>query len=365
MSKISNIGVPANRFKAMLHMIPRAPDSISTERLQQRLSAEGFEVDVRTVQRNLKSLRESNEFGLELAKELKLEIKETEQEWARKGRKQNYWCYRKDAPVTIFPSLDDHTALAFRLADAFLQSLMPPETVQALRPFVDEAGKHLAKRRQVAAGKWQDKIHVFPQGMRRRAPSIRPEVREAVYRALLEEKPLRLMHLSRGKRESSEFVISPLGLVIRDYLIYLYGLTREKKQVLSFALNRTQSAEILEDAAFERPGAYFRLADHEHLVSMPLKGSAMLILKLRLSQYSAYSLRECPLLSRQSLNPDPENPEGQILTVEVPNTVELRQWIRSLGQNAEVLEPTFLRHEMTEEIAILAQRYGCLPTLAA
>lgn len=343
MKKISNIGIPANRFMAMLQLIPRAPDSITTERLLEKLGIAGFEVDLRTVQRNLTVLED--EFGL------------TKQ---KVGRDSTEWCYREGAPIKIFPSLDDHTALAFQLADTFLQSMLPPDTVYALRPFVDEAGRHLAKRRRVAAGKWKEKIHVFPQGMRRQAPRISAEIRETVYRALLDEKPLRLLHLSRGKQEASEFVISPLGLVIRGYLIYLYGLTKEKKQVLSFALNRMQHAEILQGETFDKPAADFSLAEHEHLVSMPIKGSSRLNLKLRIGANVAYSLRECPLDGRQTLSPDPDFPEGYIVSADVPNTVELRQWIRSLGPNAEVMEPKFLRTEIAEEIASLAQRYGCL-----
>ena len=336
-------------------MIPRAPNKISTEQLLERLSAAQFEVDLRTVQRNLKSLLDSKEFGVESDGQIK----------GGKFKKDSAeWWFADDAPVTLFPSMDDHTALAFRLADAFLQSLMPPETVKALRPFVDEAGRHLSKRREAAAGKWQDKIHVFPQGMRKRAPKINPEVREAVYRALLDEKPLRLMHLSRGKREAREIIVSPLGLVIRDYMIYLYGLSREKKQVLSFALNRTQSAEILEGAEFDKPPASFNLADYEYLVSMPIEGSPRLDLKLRIGSNSAYSLRECPLASKQTLIDDPENPGGSILSAEVPNTVELRQWLRALGTNAEVQQPTFLRQEMADESATLARRYGYLPNPA-
>lgn len=347
MKNYSKFNLTAIR-RAILQMIPRAPNKISTEQLLEKLSAAQFEVDLRTVQRNLESLITSEEFGIQSA--------------GKVGKNSAEWWFSDDAPVTIFPSLDDHTALGFCLADAFLQSLMPPDTVRTLRPFVEEAGRYLTKHRHAAAGKWQGKIHVFPQGMRRRAPSIRPEVRETVYRALLEEKPLRLMHLSRGKREASEFVISPIGLVVRDYLIYLYGLTREKKQILSFALNRSQSAEILVDAVFEKPPAGFALADHENLVSMPIKGSPRLNLKLRIGSNSAYSLRECPLANRQVLIDDPENTEGSILSAEVPNTVELRQWIRSLGPNAEVLEPSFLRNEMAEEVASLARRYGCFTT---
>ena len=64
MTKPSNISIPANRFKALLQMIPRAPDSVSTDRLLEKLSAAGFEVDLRTLQRNLRDLLESGEFGL-------------------------------------------------------------------------------------------------------------------------------------------------------------------------------------------------------------------------------------------------------------------------------------------------------------
>lgn len=348
MSKFSNISIPANRFKAMLQMIPREPNKTCTEELRRKLCNAGFEVDLRTVQRNLKALCESREFGLTSE---------------RNGRESMYWYYRADAPVTIFPSMDDHTALAFKLADTFLQSMIPPDTVLALRPFVQEADKHLAKHSQAAIGKWTNKIHVFPQGVRRRAPTIRKDVREQVYQALLDEKPLRLVHKSRGKPEAREFIVSPYGLVIRGYLIYLYGLTKEKKQMLAFALNRTQSAEIPDDEVFDQSEAGFYLADNEHLVSMPKKGEKEKIdLKLRITADLAYSLQECPLVSKQTLCKAPDTLGEYILSALVPNTVELRQWIRSLGPNAEVLEPTFLRSEIVEEIAALARRYCCVTT---
>ncbi|UCV16675.1 helix-turn-helix transcriptional regulator [Quatrionicoccus australiensis] len=349
MSKISNISIPANRFKAMLQMIPRAPDSISTERLQERLFAAGFEVDLRTVQRNLKDLVVSGEFGLNSEK---------------KGRESARWQYLADAPVTIFPSLDDHTALAFRLADAFLQSLMPPETVHALRPFVDEAGRHLAKRRQAAAGKWQDKIHVFPRGLRRKSPPIAKEIRDTVYRALLDEKALHISYATPGRPVPNEFTISPLGLIIRDYLLYLIGLPveqyeRSEKQILSFALHRIRAIETPEAVKFLRP-ADFSLADHEDSLGKPRKGESNYYdLVIRIGARTLVSMRECPLVERQTLEKDASDPEGRtLLRARVPNTEELRQWIRSLGPNAEVIEPKSLRADMAEEFATLARRYA-------
>ncbi len=338
--------IPADRFMAMLERIPRWPGEITPEIMHTKLCALGFEVSLRTVQRNLEHLVLTDP-GVERTK----------------AGKECRYQYRADAPVRVIPSLDDHTALAFELADAFLRELMPPETIIALKPFVREAGKRLANRKQIAAAKWKDKIHVFPLGLRRKAPRIRPKVRDVVYQALLDDRVLRIAHATRGKKDPKEFVISPLGLVVRDYLIYLYGLPKEqndkeKKQVLAFALHRTLEADILEDEPYVRP-AGFLLEDYEKLCSMPVEGSPILQLKLRISESSAFSIRECPLVGRQELKTDPDDATGKglIVEVDVPNTVELRQWIRSLGPSVDVLEPQFLRNELVQEISLLYNRY--------
>ncbi len=338
--------IPADRFMAMLERIPRWPGEITPEIMHAKLCALGFEVSLRTVQRNLEHLALTDP-GVERTKA---------------GKEYRYQ-YRADAPVRVTPSLDDHTALAFELADAFLRELMPPETIVALKPFVREAGKRLADRKQIAAAKWKDKIHVFPLGLRRKAPRIRPQVRDVVYQALLDDRVLRIAHASRGKKDPKEFVISPLGLVVRDYLIYLYGLPkeqndRENKQVLAFALHRTLEAEILVDEPYVRPDG-FLLQDYEKLCSLPVEGSPILQLKLRISESSAFSIRECPLVGRQVLKADPDDVTGKGLIVEadVPNTVELRQWIRSLGANTEVVEPRPLRDDMRNEFIQLSDLY--------
>ncbi len=41
----------------------------------------------------------------------------------------------------------------------------------------------------------------------------------------------------------------------------------------------------------------------------------------------------------------------------VANTLEIRQWIRSMGPAAEVIEPGFLRAEFAEEAKELARTY--------
>lgn len=340
-------GIPADRFMAMLEKIPRWPGDITPDVMWRKLCAMGFDVSLRTVQRNLEFMNETDP-GLKRE---------------RTGKDPYRYQFKDNAPVRISPSLDDHTALAFELADAFLRELMPPETIVALKPFVRAAGKRLANRKQIAAAQWKDKIHVFPLGLRRKAPRIRPEVRDVVYQALLDDQVLRITHTSGGKKQPKEFVISPLGLVVRDYLIYLYGLPKEqndkeKKQVLAFALHRIRSAEVVKEAIYVRPVG-FSLQDNEGLASMPVAGSPLLQLKLRIASSSVLNVRECELIGRQTLEPDPKSSDGLgvILQAEVPNTVELRQWIRSLGPNAEVLAPVTLRQELFDEFIGITRLY--------
>lgn len=161
--------IPAGRFRKMLDLIPRWPDSISDEKLRVELEQSGFAVSKRTVQRDLEGIREAEP---ELGLDRKI-----------RGKEPRQWFFKADAPVRIAPSLDDHTALAFQLANAFLSQLMPPSTLDALKPFVREAETRLSQRRLLVAARWKEKVHVFPLGLQRKPPMIRPEVRDVVYQA--------------------------------------------------------------------------------------------------------------------------------------------------------------------------------------
>jgi len=338
--------IPAGRFRRMLDLIPRWPGSISDEKLLLELERSGFAVSKRTVQRDLEGIREAEP---ELGLDRKIQGKEPRQ-----------WFFKADAPVRISPSLDDHTALAFQLASTFISQLMPPATLDALKPFVREAEKRLSHRHLLAAARWKEKVHVFPLGLQRKPPTIRPEVRDVVYQAILNEQSIRITHVARNAKDSKVHLISPLGLVIRDYLIYLVATMNKNGTVLQFGLHRSRSAELAIEAPFVRPDGFVLRDYAEEKIGYHFEGSADLQLELRLGKQGSISVRECPLAGRQTLSQDPDDQDAWILSADVPNSVELRQWIRSLGPSTEVLAPGFLRAEFADEIAKLAKRYGVI-----
>ncbi len=338
--------IPAGRFRRMLDLIPRWPGFISDEKLLLELERSGFAVSKRTVQRDLEGIREAEP---ELGLDRKIQGKEPRQ-----------WFFKADAPVRIAPSLDDHTALAFQLANSFLSQLMPPSTLDALKPFVREAEKRLSHRRLLVAARWKEKVHVFPLGLQRKPPTIRPEVRDVVYQAILNEQPIQITHVARNAKDPKVHLISPLGLVIRDYLIYLVATMNKNGTVLQFGLHRSRSAELAIEAPFVRPDGFVLRDYAEEKIGYHFEGAAVLQLELRLGKQGSISVRECPLAGRQTLSQDPVDQDAWILSADVPNSVELRQWIRSLGPSTEVLAPGFLRAEFADEIAELAKRYGVI-----
>lgn len=84
---------------------PGTQQNFNRKKILEKLSAAQFEVDLRTVQRNLQTLLASKEFGVESDGQIKDgKFKKDSAEW---------W-FTDDAPVTLFPSMDGHTAVAFR-----------------------------------------------------------------------------------------------------------------------------------------------------------------------------------------------------------------------------------------------------------
>ena len=255
----------------------------------------------------------------------------------------------------MFPSMDEHTALSFQLVKEYLQPLFPPETLKMVDPWFVMSGKALASRKGDAA-RWQEKVFVHPPGPSRVSPRIRNKVQEAIYHAVLHEQGLKIRYLPRGAKEPKSHLISPLGLVVRDRIVYLvanFVATQSKPEnQLYLPLHRIQDAST--EGAFRRPEG-FNLREYAiERMGFPMGESKTINLVLRLDQRSAVGVSECPISERQSLE---AAGDGFVLKAVVPNTLEIRQWIRSMGQCAEVLEPGFLREEFKEEAAALAKRY--------
>lgn len=331
-----------SRVMAMLRHIPRHPRKIDTNALLQRLERAGYEISIRSIQRDLNDLS----CILPLVSD--------------SGRPQG-WSWQADADPFHLPFLDPQAALTFHLVERHLNSLLPESTLNYLAPWfrtataVLEANDHGVTR-------WPDKVRVLPRGLRLQSPPIDASVHTTLYDALLQERQVKIRYLQRQATEPKEYVVHPLGVVTRDTVIYLVCTMWQFTDVRQLALHRMQAATMLDDAcnrpadfcldAYIAGGAFGYPESHE-----PIR------LDVLFTNSAAAHLAECPLADDQRIVPEGA---GHVrVTATLLDTKELRWWLLGFGDQVTVLGPASLRDQMRDVVAGMVAGYGLQPDSAA
>lgn len=324
-----------SRYLMMLRLIPRAPAKIGTERLKYLLDAQGLNISLRSIQRDLQKL--SNFFPLV----------------SDEARPQG-WSWEANAEHFSLPALDPQTALTFHMVKQHIEPLLPASTLEYLQPWFRTSESVLASHGNGLA-KWPQKVRVLPAGMPRLPPIINSEVQSAVSEAVLREKQLEVSYQSNGAETPWTRIIDPLALVVRDRVIYLMCLIDGHEDVRQLVLHRMQKATVL-DTPVARPAPFnLDVAIAAGEFGMPL-GTKPIRLEALFSRHVAIHLAESPISLDQSIVD--ENEDDICLTATVPDTFELRLWLRSFGDEVAVVKPAALRREFRDMAENLAGYYG-------
>ena len=321
----------------MLRAIPRAPRKVDGATLEMLLTELGYDVDRRTIQRDLQKLTEAFPLVCD------------------DRTKPFGWSFMEGSDVFDVPGMDHHAALAFHLADLHLKGLMPAPLKSILKPWFDRADKLLAELPRGGVKSWSHKVCVVPPAMPRRAPAVDPVVQDAVHEALFREKRLHVVYTRRGEKKAKEYDASPLGLVVRDAVVYLVCTLRDYHDPMLLVLHRIREAEVL-DQPVTPPDGWDLQAYVASGAFGFLRSDQPVELAVRLDACAAVSFDEAPLAKNQKLTPEPDG--RVLLTATVPDTTELRTWLLGLGPLGEVLEPASLRDELAQTTARMAARYA-------
>lgn len=327
------------RMVTMLSFLPRAPRKVTVKELVDRLRESGFNVNNRRmVERDLVGLSQSQHFPITCD-----------------GHKPAGWSWVAGARVFDIPCMDAHTALTFMLAHRFLEPMLPRSTLRFLDPHFASAREILESRRSRKLSQWPRKIHVLPKGQPLITPEIPEPVIEVVYTALLEERRFLARYRRRGAAEAKQYKVDPLGLVYRNDQVYLICCISDHDEPAQLLLHRMLAAELLDEPRREPPGfdleSYVRAGGfHYGAQETPVR------LHVRFERQAALHLYETPLSADQVVRePDPEHLEVEATVVD---DWQLRWWLSSFGDRAEVLAPEALRAEFAASAARLARVYG-------
>jgi len=306
----------------MLRLIPRYPRKVSTTDLKNNLADEGFATTQRTIQRDL----------IQLSSIYPLTCNESSKPFG--------WSWMRDADVVDIPGMDIHTALAFWLAGEHLKPMLPKTTLRQMQPHFRTAARILDSiPADQGAPAWRDKVRVLHRGPKLKAPAMDTDVQEQVYDALLRNRRLVVTYHPRWHEGEKVYEINPLGLVLKDGIIYLVCSMWDYPDIRLLTLHRMQDAQVLDNPASIPDG--FNLDDYIASGELHFTIGGTIKLKALFSADAAFHLGERPLSEAQTIT---EQQDGQMLvTASVQDTSELRWWLLGFGDQVEVLEPISLR----------------------
>ncbi len=163
-----------------------------------------------------------------------------------------------------------------------------------------------------------------------------------------------LTYQSLRATEAVTYDMFPYGFAYHLGSIYLVGRKREDDSIRHWKVDRIENAEVTE-FPFRMP-AGFDLQEHLAKSFGIYQTDGDVHVKVRFSPTVARRVEESRWHNSQKLTH--EKGGSLIVEFDLDTTEEIKEWIFSFGQHAEVLEPEELRRAIIEEVESLRQKYA-------
>ena len=328
------------RQQEMLQMIPHLPRKCTVQELTERLAANGFVVDKRTVQRSLVALSEG---GLGVVGD-----EGNPQGWSRLSGQ--------------ISGLDVHTALTLKLAYAYVKPLLPASILREMKVLVDAADKSLDGVSNNLLTKWPAKVRVLSSGPERLPREIAPGVHQAVSEALLKNLQLRLRYPKAGETPKDR-LISPLGMVVKSGVIYLVVSGEKGDAPYTLVMHRILDAKVdwmpaKSPRDWKSLDAYI---DEGNFLFPPGPSKRDCPVTLRFDSVSVRNIEEMPLSTDQTVTKEAKlAPNGEpyfLVQTRVTVSEEFVRWLLQYGAHVEVIKPAALRKQIRDIANKLCSSY--------
>lgn len=318
------------RHWEMLRLIPKEPGAISAGDLHRKLDDLGFKVAKRTVERDLISLSEAG---------FPLVFDDTEQPYL--------WSWSKLSSGFHAPNMSVSDALLTVMASMTLQDLLPSMLSSTLTDLKQEAEKVLdAVQQSSNLSSWRNKIAVKLPMQPLIAPTIDAQVKTDIYDALLRDEQIEVHYKSRSKEHGEQaecYVLNPLGVIQRGWIIYLVATFAGYSDVRLLAMNRIERTRRLYESVNKPKG--FKLSKYLEEGYADFGAGQQIELKAIVSKPLRKHLEESKLSDNQKFV---DSDAGTVLYASVPMTQQLVWWVRGLGAQIDILEPSILKAQLDD-----------------
>jgi len=270
-----------------------------------------------------------------------------------------------------FERMPAFMALALSVTQKHLTQVLPTSTQHELKRIFQNAEAKLQKSEQkLSHNHYQrltDSVEFFQRGQRLQAPQFDINILDTIYRAILEGKRINVSY--RGQIGNKDYELHPFGVAIMLPKLYLIGKkhedihkTDDNDNFRSFLIHKIEHIDLshlpnyvpsdFKIKAYLDQGNMDVLLDHSDPTHYPLT--------LALTTFENSSLltdlQESPISTSQSLTKI--NDTTWHLKADVKRTIQLKNWLLSLGFQAKILSPEVIRNDLITALDAIRENYN-------
>ena len=216
----------------------------------------------------------------------------------------------------------------------------------------------LAKIRSVLPRDRQDDLDRLAEAMaiygESRLPSgLDQRLLLPIQQAIVARRVLRMTYRARARDEDTVREVEPLGVTYHSAAWYLVAWCRLRGDYRYFKIERLRALEVLKERFAPRQDFSLR----EHLRELRATGERFLVRVW----FSTDAIERVRRESYAEIRTEQESGGGYEVTLETFSLEWLARWLMSFGAEAEALEPASLRQLVQSEAKVLLLRYGKKP----
>ena len=300
------------------------PTYLTSKQIHSKLiNQEGFDVSLRTVERDLAELPDIFPQNITV-----------------NDRSKPYG-YKLPLEAKKSSGMSPAEAVCLQLAFDYLNPLLPNKSLNPMTPYLKEAEAVLNMISAKKMKNWKNKVLTLNEGFQLSQAKVSAEILSTAHQALWDGKMIGVKYTSKYKKEPSTYELHPGGLVYRGRVSYLIcSFDSDRNNPVYLPLHRFKKIEVS-----EKPSALDN-KNIQNLVKdlLGFKVSKQKIkIKLKFSQMAGGHLYETPISKSQKIR---LSQDGYIIVEdEVTDDMELRFWIQGFADRVEVLAPKKLRDE--------------------
>lgn len=294
----------------ILRRIPRLPGKIDAKSLHEDLIDAGFERDLRSIQRTLKTLCEHFE----------IECDERSKPFG--------YSWKLNAKGLDLPILNEQQSLLLKLAEQQLKYLLPANIMSYMKPFFEQADRLVSGSKDKPEYQWLNKVCVTPTSLPLIPAQVKDDIFAPVSQALFQN---RLLHIEyqnpKGKKHAA--TIMPLAIATQGATIYLVCRYEGYNDNRLLALHRIRKASM-STFTFERPKD-FNLKTYQNDGHLGFGNGEKIRLSFSIQHDAGFHLTETPLSKDQKILE--ENDEYYRIQATVAQNDMLEWWLLKFGED--------------------------------